>query len=120
MPIKLVVVFILWGLGLALDLYAIGATSGVADYIRIGLNVVLVVGLLRGAEWARMLAKVVAVLSLLSGGLLLISLLSLGAFALGTFAYATVGLVLVYGAFLLWCMNQTDVQEWLMSRQMRE
>jgi hypothetical protein len=34
--------------------------------------------------------------------------------------YAMVGLAVVYGGFLLWCMNQQDVQEWLMSRTMRE
>jgi hypothetical protein len=34
--------------------------------------------------------------------------------------YAMVALAVVYGVFLLWCMNQQDVQAWLISRTMRE
>lgn len=126
MPAKLIVVFILLSLSLALDLYNLTASdSGAASYLRIGLNLGLLVGLLRGQEWARMLAKITAVLSLIGGGLLLIQLLALGAAAfviptLAYFAYATVGLTIVYGVFLLWCMNQPDVTAWLMSRTLRD
>jgi hypothetical protein len=126
MPAKLIVVFILLSLSLALDLYNLTATDGgAANYVRIGLNIGLLVGLLRGQEWARMLAKITAVLSLIGGGLLLVQLLALGAAAfilptLGYFAYATVALTLVYGVFLLWCMNQQDVVDWLMSRTLRD
>ncbi len=125
MPGKLVVVFILLSLSLALDLYTLTGDGGASNWLRIALNIGLLVGLLRGQEWARMLAKITAVLSLIGGGLLLVSLLALGNAgfvipSLAIIAYATVGLTLVYGVFLLWCMNQPDVQSWLMSRQMQD
>lgn len=126
MPIKLVVVIILLSLSLALDLYGLtGASGGAGNYVRIALNLGLLFGLLRGQEWARMLAKVTAILSLVGGGILLIQLLALGQLAflipsLAYLAYATVILTLVYGSFLLWTMNQNDVQEWLMARKLQD
>ncbi len=33
--------------------------------------------------------------------------------------YVTGGLAIVYGAFLLWCMNRDDVQAWLMARKLQ-
>ena len=44
----------------------------------------------------------------------------LGASSLGLYLYGMVALAVVYGGFLLWCMNQADVQEWLMSRTMKD
>ncbi|MBK9757602.1 MAG: hypothetical protein IPO88_29675 [Nannocystis sp.] len=126
MPTKLLLVLILLCLNLATNLYNLsGAFAGTADYVRIGLNVALLVGLLRGQEWARVLAKVTAVLTLVAGAILLLQALSLGGAAfvipqLGIFLYGMITLALVYGVFLLWCMNQADVQEWLMSRTMRD
>jgi len=126
MPTKLLVVLILLCLNLATNLYNLsGAFAGTADYVRIGLNVALLVGLLRGQEWARVLAKVTAVLTLVAGAILLLQALSLGGAAfvipqLGIFLYGMITLALVYGVFLLWCMNQADVQEWLMSRTMKD
>ncbi|MBK7829004.1 hypothetical protein [Nannocystis sp.] len=126
MPTKLLVVLILLCLNLATNLYNLsGAFAGTADYVRIGLNVALLVGLLRGQEWARVLAKVTAVLTLVAGAILLLQALSLGGAAfvipqLGIFLYGMITLALVYGVFLLWCMNQADVQEWLISRTMKD
>ena len=126
MPTKLLVVLILLCLNLATNLYNLsGAFAGTADYVRIGLNVALLVGLLRGQVWARVLAKVTAVLTLVAGAILLLQALSLGGAAfvipqLGVFLYGMITLALVYGVFLLWCMNQADVQEWLMSRTMKD
>jgi hypothetical protein len=127
MPAKLIVVLVLLSLSLALSLYNVTGDDGggAANYIRIGLNLGLLIGLLRGQEWARMLAKITAVLSLIGGGLLLMQLLALGSAAfiiptLGYVAYAGVVLMIVYGVFLLWCMNQQDVVEWLGSRQLRD
>lgn len=126
MPVKLLVVLVLLCLNLASNLYNLSSElAGTADYVRVGLNVGLLVGLLRGQEWARVLAKVTAVLTLIAGGLLLVQALALGAMAfaipmLGVYLYGTIALALVYGVFLLWCMNQADVQAWLMSRTMRD
>lgn len=126
MPIKLVVVIILLSLSLALDLYGLsGVTGGAGNYVRIALNLGLLFGLLRGQEWARVLAKVTAILSLVGGGLVLMQLLALGELAfvipsLGYLAYATVVLTLVYGGFLLWTMNRSDVQAWLMARKLQD
>jgi len=126
MPVKLVVVLILLSLSLALDLYnLVGDAGGTSNYIRIALNIGLLVGLLRGQEWARVLSKVVAVLSLIGGGFLLIALLAVGGAAfvvpvVGIFAYVSVALILGYGVFLLWCMSQPDVLAWLQSRQLRD
>lgn len=124
MPIKLLVVLVLLCLNLANNLYNLtGALAGTADYVRIALNIGLLVGLLRGAEWARMLAKVTAVLTLVAGGLTLMSLAALSSLLPPegmVMLYAMIGLALVYGVFLLWCMNQPDVQEWLVSRTLRD
>ena len=125
MPIKLLVVLVLLCLNLASNLYNLSSDVAISDYVRVGLNVGLLVGLLRGQEWARVLAKVTAVLTLVAGGILLLQALALGgaAFmipALGIYLYGTIALALVYGVFLLWCMNQSDVQDWLMARTMRE
>ncbi len=124
MPIKLLVVLVLLCLNLANNLYNLTSElAGTADYVRIALNIGLLVGLLRGAEWARVLAKVTAVLTLVAGGLTLLSpaalssLLPAGGMVM---LYAMIGLALVYGVFLLWCMNQPDVQEWLASRALRD
>lgn len=124
MPTKLIVVIVLLSLSLALDLYGLTNEAGATGYVRIGLNIGLLYGLLSGQEWARMLAKVTAILTLIAAGLVLIPLLMLGqlAFAvpgLAVLAFATVGLAIVYGSFLLWTMNQVDVQEWLMSRKLQ-
>ena len=125
MPIKLLVVLVLLCLNLASNLYNLSGELAATDYVRVGLNVALLVGLLRGQEWARVLAKVTAVLTLVAGGILLLQAPALGgaAFmipALGIYLYGTIALALVYGVFLLWCMNQADVQEWLMSRTMKD
>lgn len=124
MPTKLIVVIILLSLSLALDLYGLTGESEGTGYIRIALNLGLLYGLLSGQEWARMLAKVTAILTLIAAGLLLIPLLMLGelAFAipsLAILAFASIGLAIVYGSFLLWTMNQVDVQEWLMARKLQ-
>jgi hypothetical protein len=124
MPIKLLVVLILLCLNLATNLYEVSGEGGAIQYVRIAFNIVLLVGLLSGQEWARGLAKVTAVLTLIAGGILLVQLLALGSLAfiiptLGAIAYGVVTLALVYGAFLLWCMNQPDVQDWLMARAMK-
>lgn len=124
MPIKLLVVLVLLCLNLANNLYNLSsALAGTADYVRIALNIGLLVGLLRGAEWARVLAKVTAILTLVAGVLTLLSLAALSSLLPPggmVFLYAMIGLALVYGVFLLWCMNQSDVQDWLMARTMRE
>ena len=124
MPIKLLVVLVLLCLNLANNLYNLTSElAGTADYVRIALNIGLLVGLLRGAEWARVLAKVTAVLTLVAGGLTLLSLAALSSLLPAggmVMLYAMIGLALVYGVFLLWCMNQSDVQDWLMARTMRE
>jgi len=124
MPIKLLVVLVLLCLNLANNLYNLSsALAGTADYVRIALNIGLLVGLLRGAEWARVLAKVTAILTLVAGVLTLLSLAALSSLLPPggmVFLYAMIGLALVYGVFLLWCMSQPDVQEWLASRAMRE
>lgn len=125
MPVKLIVVIVLLGLSLLLDLYNLTGEGGAVTYIRIALNIALLAGLLRGQEWARGLAMVMAILCLIGGGILLIQLLVLGSLAfliptLGYIAYVTVGLMLVYGTFLLWTMNQADVQAWLASRTLRD
>lgn len=124
MPTKLIVVIILLSLSLALDLYSLTGEAGASGYVRIALNIGLLYGLLSGQEWARMLAKVTAILTLIAAGLLLIPLLMLGqlAFAvpaLAIMAFASIGLAIVYGSFLLWTMNQVDVQEWLMARKLQ-
>jgi hypothetical protein len=124
MPIKLLVVLVLLCLNLANNLYNLTSElAGTADYVRIALNIGLLVGLLRGAEWARVLAKVTAVLTLVAGGLTLLSLAALSSLLPAggmVMLYAMIGLALVYGVFLLWCMNQPDVQEWLVSRTLRD
>ncbi len=124
MPIKLLVVLVLLCLNLANNLYNLTSElAGTADYVRIALNIGLLVGLLRGAEWARVLAKVTAVLTLVAGGLTLLSLAALSSLLPAggmVMLYAMIGLALVYGVFLLWCMNQPDVQEWLASRALRD
>lgn len=124
MPTKLIVVIVLLSLSLALDLYGLTGDGGASGYVRIALNIGLLYGLLSGQEWARMLAKVTAILTLVAAGLLLIPLLMLGqlAFAvpaLAVMAFVTIGLAIVYGSFLLWTMNQVDVQEWLISRKLQ-
>lgn len=124
MPTKLIVVIVLLSLSLALDLYGLTGEAGASGYVRIALNIGLLYGLLSGQEWARMLAKVTAILTLVAAGLLLIPLLMLGqlAFAvpaLAVMAFVSIGLAIVYGSFLLWTMNQVDVQEWLISRKLQ-
>lgn len=125
MPVKLIVVIVLLGLSLLLDLYGLSEEGGAITYIRIALNIALLAGLLRGQEWARGLAMVMAILCLIGGGMLLIQLVVVGSLAflfpaLGYIAYVTFGLMLVYGTFLLWTMSQADVQEWLASRKLRD
>lgn len=126
MPGKLVAVIILLSLNVINNLYTVsqGAGSG-GVYVGVAFNVLLIAGLIMGREWARMLAKVVAVLSLVLGGLALLALLAVGgAMALipelMIAAYIGVGLSLFIGGFILWCMNQQDVIEWLMSRSLKE
>ncbi len=124
MPVKLIVVIVLLGLSLLLDLYGLSEEGGAVTYVRIALNIALLAGLLRGQEWARGLAMVMGILCLIGGGMLLIHMVVLGSLAflipaLGYLAYATIGLMLVYGTFLLWTMNQADVQKWLAARTSR-
>ncbi|MBA3549771.1 MAG: hypothetical protein H0T76_25100 [Nannocystis sp.] len=125
MPVKLIVVIVLLGLSLLLDLYGLTGEGGAVVYIRIALNIALLAGLLRGQEWARGLAKVMGILCLVGGGIVLVQLLALGSLiflipTLGYIALISVGLLLVYGTFLLWTMGQADVQEWLASRNLRD
>lgn len=128
MPIKLIVVIVLLGLSLVIDLYGLQdpQTGGAGNYVRISLNIALLYGLLRGQEWARVLAKVVAVLGLITGGMALIGVLTLGALLaamdprLLVVLYVSLGYVLAYSVFLLWCMSQSDVQAWLTIRQLRD
>lgn len=126
MPGKLVAVLILLSLNVINNLY--GASQGgatTATYVGIGFNVMLIAGLIMGREWARVLAKVVGVLSLIIGGLALMALLAAGPAmflipSLAVVAYVGVGLSLFIGGFVLWCMNQQDVIDWLMSRSLKE
>lgn len=128
MPTKLIVVIVLLSLSLALDLYGLtglaGEPGGATGYVRVALNIGLLYGLLTGQEWARVLAKVTAILTLVAAGLLLIPMLMLGQLmfaipSLAILAFASIGLAIVYGSFLLWTMNQVDVQEWLMARKLQ-
>lgn len=124
MPGKLVAVLILLSLNVINNLYtASQGAGGGANYVGVAFNVLLIAGLVMGREWARVLAKVVAILSLVLGGLALLALLAVsGAMALPTSlmvaAYIGVGLSLFLGGFMLWCMNQQDVQAWLSARSL--
>lgn len=125
MPGKLVVVLILLSLNVITHLTTLSLGGGTGGtYVGIAFNVMLIAGLVMGREWARMLAKIVAVLSLVLGGIALLALLSLGgaAFAvpgLGIAAYVGVALSLGVGGYILWCMNQQDVLDWLMARSLQ-
>jgi hypothetical protein len=125
MPGKLVVVLILLSLNVITHLTTLSLGGGTGGtYVGIAFNVMLIAGLVMGREWARMLAKIVAVLSLVLGGVALLALLSLGGAAfvvpgLAVAAYVGVGLSLGVGGYILWCMNQQDVLDWLMARSLQ-
>jgi hypothetical protein len=123
MPVKLLIALLLLCLNVASNLYTLSGEGGAMEYVRIGFNLILLIGLVRGQEWARGLAKATAVLALLAAGILLVYLLPLGSliFVLPELqiVFVMAGLALVYGVFLLWCMSQQDVQAWLASRSMR-
>lgn len=124
MPAKLVAVVILLSLNVISNLYtASQGAGGGANYVGVAFNVALIAGLIMGREWARVLAKVVAVLSLVLGGLALVVLMGVSsalADAPGMLAilYGGVGLSLFLGGFMLWSMNQPDVLEWLTARSL--
>ena len=126
MPRKLLVVILLLSLNLAFAMYHISVdTPAISDYLRIGFNGMLLFGLLRGQEWARILAKVTAILTLVGGAVLLMQVIALGGMAfavpqLGVFLYGLTILSIFYGVFLLWCMNQQDVIDWLMAKSYGE
>lgn len=118
MPIKLLVVFILLALSTVFDIKSIAdgdPLQGNAVYIRLALNLFMVIGLIRGMESARTIARVVGVLSLLGGILLLFTAGPLLAL-FGATMYVLIAMPLVYGGYLLWCMNQDDVKAWLYKR----
>ena len=118
MPIKLLVVFLLLALSTVLDVKSLAdgdPFQGNTLYLRLALNLFLVIGLIRGMESARTLARVVGVLSLLGGTLLLFTA---GPFLalFGSTMYVFIAMPIIYGGYLLWCMNQDDVKAWLYKR----
>lgn len=116
MPIKLVVALALLALATLMQvLHMAGGNTTIPHYVNLALKLFLVVGLLRGSEGARTLALVVAVLNILVG--------MLGVFQVGGLVvHLSLGLQLtlfaplVFGVYLLWCMNQEDVKTWLYRR----
>lgn len=116
MPIKLIVALVLLALAAISTIAHIAdGDAGVGLYLNLGLKVALVAGLVRGSEAARTLALVVGGLNVLIG--------VLGIFKVGALlTYLPLKLQvmlfvpLVFGGYLLWCMNQEDVKAWLYKR----
>jgi hypothetical protein len=116
MPVKLIVALVLLALATSMQIMHIAAGNDtIPNYVNLALKLFLVVGLVRGSESARTLARVVGVLNLLVG---LLGVFQVG--ALIPYLPLTLQLQLavpfVFGAYLLWCMSQEDVGTWLYRR----
>lgn len=116
MPIKLIVALVLLALATVSTLAHIAdGDAGVGLYLNLGLKVALVAGLVRGSEAARTMALVVGGLNVLIG---VLGLFQVGAMIsyLPLKLQLMLSVPLVFGGYLLWCMNQEDVKAWLYQR----
>lgn len=116
MPIKLIVALILLALAAVSTIAQIAdGAVGSAMYLNLALKVLLVAGLVRGSEAARTFALVVGGLNVLIG---VFAVVSVGAMItyLPLKLQVMLFVPLVFGGYLLWCMQQEDVKAWLYRR----
>lgn len=117
MPITLIVALVLLAFAAAWTLPPILAgRAHLGAYLTLTIDVLLIVGLIRGGRAARLLALVVGGLNVLIGA---IGILRFGgSVASMNFAqHVVVFFPPILGAYLLWCLNRGDVKAWLLDRR---
>lgn len=124
MPAKLKVLLGLLAVAISFNLLGAVLAGSVSSMISLGVNMLLLVGVLRGKEGARNILIGLAILGLAFGGFFLI----IGVIALstgrpqdiveGTVVVLSSGFVLFQCGFFIWCLRQRDVQHWMFQKSM--
>lgn len=111
MPGKLKVLVGLMGLSIVLALIGQSWVSAI-------INILLLVGVLKGSEGVRNILMILAFIGLCFGAFALITsaALLLAAGPLGLIGLGGVAVSIAQNGFLLWCLTQQDVQAWMFHR----
>lgn len=115
MPLKIKMALVLLAVGLVNSAHE--AFKSPSDILTLIMSVLLMLGLLRGSEWARKLLLILSALSLLACAVLAVFLASPGAArqpGLGN-PFDAAFWVVVF-ALIVWSLSSADVKDWLKRR----
>ncbi len=88
--------------------------------VRLGIQVLMLLGFLKGSEGVRSLLLIGAGISVLFGGVGFLAAIPLLADAggLGALTAANAALSLGVGLYMLWALRNPDVTEWMLNRSL--
>ncbi|NMC70655.1 MAG: hypothetical protein GYA57_11395 [Myxococcales bacterium] len=118
MPKKLLVLVVWLVLGLVMTVVQGALGGGVLSWVSVLVSALLIVGVLVGSEGARLWLMFGAIAGLLMGGVGAFGLLVAGK---GMGIARGLGLIVLSvapSAYMLWCLRQQDVQQWMFYRSL--
>lgn len=118
MPKKLLVLVVWLVLGLVMTVVQGALGGGVLSWVSVLVSALLIVGVLVGSEGARLWLMFGAIAGLLMGGVGAFGLLAAGK---GMGIARGLGLIVLSvapSAYMLWCLRQQDVQQWMFYRSL--
>jgi hypothetical protein len=92
-----------------------GMSSG---WFSVAVSALLILGVLKGSEGVRMWLMFGAVVGIVVGGLGVVVLLLAGKGVAVLAGLVLLALSVAPSAYMLWCLRQNDVQEWMLRRSL--
>ena len=119
MPRKVALLLLFLAFSTLLRVVEAADTGDTSSWIAVAINVLFIVGLMRGSEGARAILRGFAglgfVLTVIGTALLLMS--GILATTAGMFALLVIGYSVVVCGFMYWCLGQEDVIAWITARR---
>jgi len=119
MPRKVAILLILLAISTLMRVVEAANTAETSSWIGVGVNVLFIVGIMRGSEGARAILRGLAALGFILSalGLIMVAASGLASTNLGMIAMVSGLFGAVVSGFMYWCLGQEDVISWITARR---
>ena len=119
MPRKVAILLILLAISTLLRVIEAANTAETSSWIAVGVNVLFIVGIMRGSEGARAILRGLAAIGFIFAaiGIMMVAASGLAATNLGMIALVAAFFSAVVSGFMFWCLGQEDVIAWITARR---
>jgi hypothetical protein len=118
MPKKLLVLVVWLALGTLMQIVQAARGGDATAWVSPVVSILLIIGVLKGSEGARLWLMFGAIVGLVVGGLGAVLLMALGKGLGIILGIAIIALAAAPAAYMLWCLRQEDVQKWMFYRSL--